>query len=126
MDLLDACRGVLSPRKLSVLVSHLPPESATMTALRGAAPEEAAQVAADLDPAGTPWSQVEMLPASVIEVLRRLEWMYAASHTSGSTPRAPDPIPRPGVQVAKRKTLSVAQYRAMTGQEPPMRLVKGG
>ena len=97
-----------------------------MTALRSSAPDEAAKVAADLDPAGTPWSQVEMLLASVIDVLRRLEWMYAASHTSGSRPRAPDPIPRPGVQVAKRSTMTVAQYRAMTGQEPPMRLVRDG
>lgn len=95
-----------------------------MTALRGAAPEQAEQAAADLDPAGTPWSQVEMLLASVIDVLRRLEWMYAASHTSGTAPRAPEPIPRPGVRVAKRSTMTVAQYRAMTGQEPPVRLVR--
>jgi hypothetical protein len=123
----DAWRpgSALTARKLNVLIGQLPPESATMTALRVATPEAAEKVAAGLDPAKAPWSQMEMLLASLIDAVRRVEWMYASVHAKSSPPRAPDPIIRPGVKATQRSTMTVAQYKAMTGQEPPLRLVQG-
>jgi hypothetical protein len=97
-----------------------------MTALRVSAPEVAEEAAAEMDPAAAPWSQMEMLLASMTDAIRRFEWMYATVHARSSPPRAPEPITRPGVKAQKRSTMTVAQYKAMTGQEPPLRLVQGG
>ncbi len=116
----------LTPRKLKTLIDHLPAESATMTALRVAAPQAAERAGERADPAHGPWSQADMLLASVVDALRRLEWAYAVVHSKGSPPKAPEPITRPGVRASRRPSMTVAQYKAMTGQEPPLRLVQGG
>lgn len=97
-----------------------------MTALRASAPEMAEKAVSQSDPSEAPWSQTEMLLAAMTDAIRRLEWMYATVHAKGSAPKAPEPLPRPGVRVAKRQSMTVAQYKAMTGQEPPLRLVQGG
>lgn len=97
-----------------------------MTALRVSAPEQAEKAGEALDPAQAPWSQMEMLLASLTDAVRHLAWMYASVHAKSSPPRAPEPIIRPGVKAAQRSTMTVAQYKAMTGQEPPLRLVQGG
>jgi hypothetical protein len=97
-----------------------------MTALRASAPEMAEKSASQMDPSDAPWSQAEMLLASMTDAVRHLAWMYASVHAKNSQPRAPEPIIRPGVKAAQRSTMTVAQYKAMTGQEPPLRLVQGG
>lgn len=117
--------SALSWRKLGALVEHLPPESATMTALRASHPEITEKAAANADPGSAPWSQAEMLLAAAVDSMRRLEWMYAAAHTKGTPPTAPEPVSRPGVKPKRKPAMTVAQYVAMTGQQPPLRLVKG-
>jgi len=96
-----------------------------MTALRTAEPDLAAQAGEDSDPAAAPWSADQMLLASLIDAVRQNGWMYAAVHSKDRAPAQPDPVVRPGVAARKRKTMTVAAYRAMTGQEPPMHLVRG-
>jgi len=96
-----------------------------MTALRAAEPELAAQAPEGSDPASAPWSAVEMLLASLIDAVRQNGWMYAVVHSKDRVPPQPEPVTRPGITVRKRTAMTVVAYRAMTGQEPPMHLVKG-
>lgn len=106
-----------------MLIEHLPPESATMTALRNAHPESVTEDGPD--PAEGRWSQVEMLLADVVDELRNLRYVYTASQSEKNknlTP--PDPIRRPGVQPKRKKNeLSDAQYdwlyRHINGQQEP-------
>jgi hypothetical protein len=95
-----------------------------MTALRAAEPELAAQASEGADPAKAPWSADQMLLASLIDAVRAFGWMYAAVHSKDRAPARPEPVERPGIAVRKRKAMTVAAYRAMTGQEPPLHLVQ--
>lgn len=81
-------------RELGVLIDHLPPESATTTAIRDGMTAE--QLAALPAPAGHgPWSRTESLLADVCD---RLEWViYAVYAAQGGKPDKPKPMPRPGV-----------------------------
>jgi hypothetical protein len=106
-----------------VLVQHLPPQSATMTGLRAAQPELAAEASQDVDPNAMAWSQTDMLLASLIDSMQYLCWMFAAVNFKGQRP-APEPIPRPGV-ARKKAGMLVADYERMTGEKPPLYLVKG-
>jgi hypothetical protein len=81
-------------RELGVLVDHLPPESATVTAIRdGMSPEELADLP---QPEGHgPWSRTEQLLADVCD---RLDWViYAVYASEGGKPQQPKPMRRPGV-----------------------------
>lgn len=99
MDLLDLHRGRLSWRRLRVLIEHLPPESATMTAIRNAHPDV---VSSDADPAQGRWSQDQMLLAQLVDEIRWLRWITVATNSSaGNTPPQPEPMPRPGVVSAR-------------------------
>ncbi|MEU2867747.1 hypothetical protein ABZ769_00855 [Streptomyces olivoreticuli] len=82
-----------------MLVEHLPPESATMTALRNAAPPADLDAQAEgADPSRGRWSQTELLLAQAIDAVNRLSHYYALVNTSGSKkPAPPAPVPRPGV-----------------------------
>lgn len=94
MVLSDLFTGDLSWRRLGVLITHLPTESATKTALRNAAPVNDLQetsVTADYGP----WSQTDMLLAELIDLARWQQW---AKTKAADNPRtAPKPYPRPGV-----------------------------
>src|SRR5262245_41371450 len=104
-----------------------------MTALRN---ERPAGEAGGGDPAQAPWSQSEMLAAELVDELRRLRHDYHAAHRAKGTkrPKAPDPIPRPGVTSRDRGQLTAGQYdilyRHINGipQEPGVRfeLIRGG
>lgn len=114
MDLRDLWRpggGVsrLTYRRLQVLVDHLPPESATKTALRESIPEADREKLAKLPRAGHgPWSQQEMLLAAVAD---RLAWVvYAVYAVHNAKPEQPSPIPRPGVSTRPRRQFTDAQY----------------
>lgn len=87
-----------------MLIEHLPPESATMTALRNANPGSVSEDGAD--PAEGRWSQAEILMASAVDELRNLRYVYTLTKAGkGKKPTAPEPIPRPGVERKKpRKT----------------------
>lgn len=95
IDLLDLFRGRMSWRRFKVILGHLPPESAYVTAVREAmSPDELAALSAQVDPdRHGPWSKLEMLMAAVRDEVARLAWMQS----DGSTP-VPDPYPRPGVK----------------------------
>jgi hypothetical protein len=93
LDLRDLWRpGGLSWRRLGVVIDHLPPESATKTAIRETlTPEQLA----DIPEATTygPWSRAEMLAARIGDGIDQLIWMQ----TTGESP-PPPPLPRPGIE----------------------------
>lgn len=130
MDLLDLWRPDrrLTWRKMGVLVRQLPPESATATAMRVKAGPDATADAADAgDPAEGRWSHEEMLLASAVDAVRRVEWaIIAVNSERGKAPKQPEPMPRPGVGVKRRKHMTAAQYRLLTGEAPPLELLQGG
>ena len=82
----------MSWRALRVLVERLPPESATMTALRREQPPGERAAA---DPEAGRWSQVEMLLAALIDEVRRNSYYLLA--VNGNKTSAPEPVPRPGL-----------------------------
>lgn len=111
-------------RRLRVLIQHLPPESATMTALRNDQPEQPERSGEGSDPAQGRWSQGEMLLAAIADELRYLRHDYITAHTAKKSKRArpPHPIPRPGVK-PRRPKLKAAQneflFRHINGLEQP-------
>jgi hypothetical protein len=110
----------LTWRRLGVLIRRLPPESATMTALRVAHPDSVTEDGPD--PAEGQWSQTEMLLAALVDSVRILQWTYVSAHVDkGQRPERPQPIPRPGIERKKRKRLSDAQaeflFRHINGIE---------
>lgn len=82
----------MSWRTLRVLVERLPPESATMTALRREQPAAERPAA---DPEAGRWSQVEMLLAALIDEVRRNS--YYLLGVNGNKVSPPEPVPRPGL-----------------------------
>lgn len=115
--------GELSWRRLGVLVRHLPPESATKTALRNAAPEEDLQQAvSDAEREYGPWSQSEMLLAEMVDLLRWLQWAKTEAAEKKQPP--PDPFPRPGVNrkpaaKANAQVINLLEYvRSHNGASP--------
>jgi hypothetical protein len=108
-----------------VLTAHLPPESATMTALRAEYPELAEEASGRADPAAQSWSADQMLLAALIDAVRQLCWMFAVANFKNVPKTPPEPVPRPGVtQVRRQGGMTVEAYRRMTGQEPPLHLVQ--
>jgi hypothetical protein len=112
----------LSWRLLGNLVRHLPPESATKTALRNRMSDaEIAQAAKSADPSQGQWSQLEMLMASVSD---KLSWLlHITLVAKGGKPKKPEPTPRPGVKAKGKKTrpaLTPDQAEAV------MRRINGG
>lgn len=96
IDLLDVYRGRMSLRRLRILIQHLPPESATKTALRNAAPEpDSSTPAPESRPDRAAWSSEMMLLADIKDqlVLGRSVAIAAA----GGTPPDFTPTPRPGI-----------------------------
>ncbi|WP_327308004.1 hypothetical protein OG730_35035 [Streptomyces sp. NBC_01298] len=97
----------MTARRLRVLIQGLPPESATLTALRNAMPEEELdQQAEQGEPEKGRWSQSELLLASAIDALRRVEYVLicANSDSKAKRPSPPEPLPRPGAKPRKAKT----------------------
>lgn len=91
----------MSWRRLRVLIQHLPPESATMTALRnGLTDEELAAQAEAGEPEKARWSQMEQLMASVYDRLGHITYvLLLANHSGkGKKPDPPEPLPRPGAK----------------------------
>lgn len=121
IDLGDLRRrgGFLTWRKLGVLIKHLPPESATMTALRNAVPAELlARESADADPGRAPWSHTQMLVAAQLDTLRLILHVLIAAN-GGKPGEPPAPIRRPGIAgEKKRRRLTAAERRQL---DPRMR-----
>lgn len=111
-------------RQLRVLIQHLPPESATMTALRNAmTAEEYEKQSRRGKPEEGRWSMEEQLLAGITDSLRRLEYiLIAVNHDGkGRKPRRPEPMRRPGVgEPAKAAALTDR------GAETLFKLINGG
>ena len=89
--------GALSWRRLDVLVQHLPPESALKTALRDGMDEaDFDNVVAEPRRGHGPWSNTDMLLASVYDAIQRLT--YVQYQRAGAKVPAPEPLARPGVK----------------------------
>ncbi|WP_406160988.1 hypothetical protein [Streptomyces canus] len=98
-----------------MLIEHLPPESATKTALRNAIPAEALERVGEGRPDLAPWSGTETLLASVKDEVRLLRMVMVAAN--GGKPGEFTPTPRPGIPPksaqSKREGLSDEQRRAL-------------
>lgn len=102
-------------RLLGNLVRHLPPESATKTALRNRMGDgEIARAAKQADPSLGQWSQVEMLLATISD---KISWLlHVTLVANGGKSKKPEPTPRPGVKskgAKRRPALSAAQAEAV-------------
>ncbi|MFF0736911.1 hypothetical protein ACFYVK_35520 [Streptomyces chartreusis] len=96
----------MSWRRLRVLISHLPAESATWTALRNElTPQQLAEQAEKGHPEKGRWSQQEQLLASVVDAVRRVEWVLWSVNIEQKSkrPDAPEPMRRPGAGPKKTK-----------------------
>lgn len=104
----------MSLRRLRVLIEHLPPESATKTAVRNSiTPEQMAEATGDYRPDQAPWSGVEMLLASVLDAIRHNT--ATALAVAGGTPTELEPTPRPGIppKTQARKGMTDEQRREL-------------
>lgn len=110
VDLLDLYRpgSHVSLRKLGVLISYLPPESATATAIRNWVAEHGGVETAGPapEPAKGQWDLTQLLLGGVIDELRwfRYEFRQVNSKQPGE---APPQVERPGVEVTVRKRMTV-------------------
>ncbi|MEU8543393.1 hypothetical protein AB0C52_25965 [Streptomyces sp. NPDC048717] len=80
--MLDWHRGALSSRRLSVLIKHLPNDSAVLREIHGE---------------GAEWSVTDHLLAAAVDHLAVSNWMFACVNTGedDDQPEAPQPVPRP-------------------------------
>ena len=106
-------------------MDHLPPESATITAIRaGMTPDELDQCSEGADPEKGRWSSSEMLLAALVDEVRRFEHLYVAAHVKqGQAGKPPEPLPRPGEsrgRKVRRSRLTDAQRRML---DPRLRAV---
>lgn len=114
----------MTARRLRVLIQGLPPESSTLTALRNAMPEkELDEQAENGEPEKGRWSQSELLLASAIDALRRVEYVLICANTESKRgrPAPPEPTPRPGVRARKPKATLTE-----TGANKLFELINGG
>lgn len=104
-DVLDVHQGAMTWRQLRVLVEHLPPESATMTAFRnGLTDEQLAEAAEHGEPERARWSQVEQLLALLGDRLATIQHVLILANSDGKKRiEPPAPIRRPGAKPTKPK-----------------------
>jgi hypothetical protein len=121
VDLRDLWRGggALTYRRLQVLLDHLPPESATMTALREEfTDDELSAMAKNAEPSGHgPWSHPDLLLAGISD---RLDWViWAIFAVQGGKGDRPTPMPRPGVgpAVPALDDLTLTRLRRLRSRE---------
>lgn len=111
-------------RRMRVLLQGLPQESATMTALRNSlSDEELAESADKGEPEKARWSQQEQLTASLVDAVKRVEYVLilANSDSKSRKPDPPEPLRRPGAKPRVAKT-------KLSGEnaEELFRLINGG
>jgi len=99
-----------------VLFEHLPPESATKTAVRGSIPlSDLERVTEEGRPDLAPWSSAETLLAGVKDEVRLLRFTLLS--VNGNKPPEFTPTPRPGIPPKHvqnaRKGLTDEQRRAL-------------
>lgn len=108
-----------------MLITQLPPESATATLQRLEAPPGPPAKAAEHDAEHEQWSRPEQLLAAVKDELQALRYSYISAHSKHPPRWKPTPTPRPGVKPKRaRKALTENQvdaleaYLARTQGEP--------
>lgn len=98
-----------------MLIEHLPPESATKTAIRNSIDPAELENAGEGRPDLAPWSGTETLLAAVKDEIRLLRHTLLA--VNGNKPGEFTPTPRPGIPPKSaqksRKALSEEQRRAL-------------
>jgi hypothetical protein len=92
-----------------VLIDHLPPEAALITAVRNNTPDHVL-TENSADPTKARWSNLENLVAAAIDEIRHSQWMYASAHSEHTVPR-PQPIKRPGIKSISRKRMPIEDAR---------------
>jgi hypothetical protein len=115
----------MSWRRLRVLIQNLPAESATWTALRNAlTPEEIAEQAGKGEPEKGRWSQTDQLLASMVDALRRVEWVLWVVNIEKKSqrPDPPEPMRRPGAGPKPKKRARLTENSADT----LFKLLQGG
>jgi hypothetical protein len=105
----------LSFRRLRILIEHLPPESATKTAIRNSIPVEQLTSGGAGRPDLAPWSGTETLLAALKDEVTLLRMITVAAN--GGKPGEFTPTPRPGIPPksaqTKRSSLTDEQRRAL-------------
>lgn len=113
--MLDVYRGTLSLRTLRTWIEHLPPESATKTAIRASIPQKDLEEHTDEGrPDLAPWSGTETLLAAVKDEVIKLRLALIA--VNGGKPGEFTPTPRPGIppkRTQKYRRLTDAQRAAL-------------
>ena len=109
----------MSWRRFSVILRHLPVDSAYFTAVRNAVDPE--EMTPPTPGVFGPWSQGDMLLARIGDYLHDWLWMNADPQSRGSRPK---PYPRPGtesnVHAISDEALAFLEYkRAHRGADPP-------
>jgi hypothetical protein len=120
VELSDVDLRKVSLRKAGVYIERLPPESATMTAIRLDTPEAPSRrkrdKAADAEASvKMPWSSDQMLIAQLIDEIRILTHTVRSIMADSPIP-PPEPVYRPGVNVPRRREktkMTVAQAREL-------------
>jgi hypothetical protein len=92
----------LSPRRLRVLIRHLPRESALVRALHGDAAE---------------WGLTEHLLAGAVDELAVGNWLFVTANSGerADPPPRPRPVPRPGVEPEPETAATPAEIAAFFG-----------
>ncbi|KUF18866.1 hypothetical protein AT728_07480 [Streptomyces silvensis] len=103
----------MSMRRLRILIEHLPPESATKTALRNSLTPEEISAAGEGRPDQAPWSSTETLLALVRDEIQLLRVAMVAVQTGKQMDFVP--TPRPGIppKSAPKRRLTDEQRRAL-------------
>jgi hypothetical protein len=97
--------GRLTYRRLLVLLSHLPPDSAVGRALGG-------------DAVG--WTIEHELLATLVDVANVHRWQHARVHFKGVSGQPPERVPRPhrpNHERPRRRHMTVEEMAAMFGRE---------
>lgn len=95
-----------------------------MTALRNALSEEELEEQAERgEPEKGRWSQHDLLLASAVDAVRRVEWVLKCvnAESNAKRPEPPEPIARPGAKARKPKTTLTP-----AGAEVLFQLINGG
>lgn len=114
----------MSSRRLRVLIQNLPPESATMTALRNAlSAEDYERQARGGKPEEGRWSLAEQLLAGISDGIRDLQYITVVANSDGKgrKPRRPEPIRRPGVAPKQQR-----EPMSETAADRLFKLINGG
>jgi hypothetical protein len=106
VDLLDYHRGLLSSRRLRVLIQHLPREAALVRALHGDAAD---------------WGLSEHLLAATVDEIAVGNWLFVSANTpeNADPPERPRPIPRPGDEETETPAATPEEIAAFFGAPAP-------